>query len=268
MSPSSPDIPTSTRRSGTPARCRKSADSWRHIREATPAAYPRTDHGQRPRPPALERAHGTGPRSQPLADAGRAEVTAIVEAAVYDSLPDTRQGAETWHVTTIRTGARKSGWPTKAGEAKPALESRAAANRILTGAEFIAGHVPPVWLIDGIVQRGRLYACTSLTGHGKTAVWLFNACMIHAGRMIGQLDIFQGNVLILAGENPADLEARMIGMAQGLQPAAQSVALRPARQLPADRGGGRRAEARHRRSRRPARADRRRYRVQLLPRRR
>jgi hypothetical protein len=86
--------------------------------------------------------------------------------------------------------------------------------RILTGADFIARHVPPVWLIDGIVQRSRLYACTSLTGHGKTAVWLFNACMIHAGRMIGQLDVSLGNVLILAGENPADLEARMIGMAR------------------------------------------------------
>jgi hypothetical protein len=86
--------------------------------------------------------------------------------------------------------------------------------RILTGAEFIAGHVPPVWLIEGIVQRSRLYACTSLTGHGKTAVWLFNACMIHAGRKIGHLDTFRGNTLILAGENPSDLEARMIGMAK------------------------------------------------------
>ena len=86
--------------------------------------------------------------------------------------------------------------------------------RILLGADFIARHVPPVWLIDGIMQRSRLYACTSLTGHGKTAVWLFNACMIHAGRMIGQLDVFRGNVLFLAGENPADLEARMIGLAR------------------------------------------------------
>ncbi len=86
--------------------------------------------------------------------------------------------------------------------------------RILTGAAFIARHVPPVWLIDGIVQRSRLYSCTSLTGHGKTAVWLYNACMIHAGRMVGQLNTFQGNVLFLAGENPADLEARMIGMAR------------------------------------------------------
>jgi hypothetical protein len=86
--------------------------------------------------------------------------------------------------------------------------------RILSGADFIARHVPPVWLIDGIIQRSRLYACTSLTGHGKTAVWLFNACMIHAGRMIGNLETFQGNTLFLAGENPSDLEARMIGMAK------------------------------------------------------
>jgi hypothetical protein len=85
--------------------------------------------------------------------------------------------------------------------------------RILTGDAFISSFVPPDWLIDGIVQRGRLYACTSLTGHGKTAVWLFNACMIQAGRMIGQLDVVQGNVLILAGENPEDLQARMHGMA-------------------------------------------------------
>jgi hypothetical protein len=87
-------------------------------------------------------------------------------------------------------------------------------SRILPGAAFITRHVPPVWLIDGIVQRSRLYACTSITGHGKTAVWLYNACMINAGRLVGQLETFQGNVLYLAGENPADLEARMIGMAR------------------------------------------------------
>jgi AAA domain len=103
---------------------------------------------------------------------------------------------------------------TEKGQRQNGPDHSAQFGRILSGAKFIARHVPPVWLIDGIVQRGRLYACTSLTGHGKTAVWLYNGCMIHAGRMIGQLDVFQGNVLFLAGENPADLEARMIGMAR------------------------------------------------------
>jgi hypothetical protein len=93
--------------------------------------------------------------------------------------------------------------------------------RILTGDDFISSYVPPDWLIDGIVQRGRLYACTSLTGHGKTAVWLYLACMIQAGRMVGNLDVCQGNVLILAGENPEDLKARMYGMVEAykLKPA-------------------------------------------------
>jgi hypothetical protein len=97
------------------------------------------------------------------------------------------------------------------GEGQPAPKP---GTRILAGATFVTRHVPPVWLIDGIVQRSRLYACTSITGHGKTAVWLYNSCMVHAGRMIGQLDTFRGHVLYLAGENPADLEARMIGMAK------------------------------------------------------
>lgn len=86
--------------------------------------------------------------------------------------------------------------------------------RILSGADFMASFVPPDWLIEGIIQRSRLYACTSLTGHGKTAVWLYLACMVQAGRLVGdKLDVTQGNVLILAGENPEDLKARMHGMA-------------------------------------------------------
>jgi|tagenome__1003787_1003787.scaffolds.fasta_scaffold20973219_3 hypothetical protein len=76
----------------------------------------------------------------------------------------------------------------------------------------MSSFVPPDWLIDGIIQRGRLYACTSRTGHGKTAVWIYNACMIQAGRLIGNIQVCQGNVVYLAGENPEDLKARLHGM--------------------------------------------------------
>lgn len=85
---------------------------------------------------------------------------------------------------------------------------------IVSGSDFVASYSPPDWLIDGIVQRGRLYACTSLTGHGKTAVWLYNACMIQAGRNVAHLEAEAGNVLYLAGENPEDLKTRMLGMMQ------------------------------------------------------
>lgn len=85
--------------------------------------------------------------------------------------------------------------------------------RIISGDAHAGAHTPPSWLVDGIIQRSRLYACTSLTAHGKTAVALYLACMIHAGRMVGSLDVFKGNVLYLAGENPSDLAARLLGMA-------------------------------------------------------
>jgi len=93
-------------------------------------------------------------------------------------------------------------------------DTSGAARRIVTGADFIASYAAPYWLIDGIVQRGRLYSCTSLTAHGKTAVWLYNGCMIHAGRKVGHLNAEHINVVFLAGENPEDLKARTIGMAR------------------------------------------------------
>ena len=84
--------------------------------------------------------------------------------------------------------------------------------RILTGDKHVGAFHAPEWLVDGIIQRSRLYACTSLTAHGKTAWALYTACMVHAHRMAGQLDVFGGNVLYLAGENPDDIAARMLGM--------------------------------------------------------
>ena len=46
---------------------------------------------------------------------------------------------------------------------------------IPSAAEFMAGFEPPDYIIDGIIQRCRLYALTSPTGHGKTAVALYMA---------------------------------------------------------------------------------------------
>ena len=93
--------------------------------------------------------------------------------------------------------------------------------RILSAADFMAGFVPPDYIIDGILQRGRLYALTSPTGHGKTAVALYKGCMVAAGRNIGAIEVTQGPVVFLAGENPDDLRARLHAACQayGLDPA-------------------------------------------------
>lgn len=86
--------------------------------------------------------------------------------------------------------------------------------RIIDAWGFIEGYVAPDWIIDGVLQRGRLYACTSLTAHGKTAVWLYNACMIASGLPIGPHRTQKADVLILQGENPDDLRGRLIAMSQ------------------------------------------------------
>ena len=61
-------------------------------------------------------------------------------------------------------------------------------------------------------QRARLYACTSITGHGKTAVWLYIACMVAASRYVGTIETAPGGVVILAGENSEDLCGRLHAM--------------------------------------------------------
>lgn len=94
----------------------------------------------------------------------------------------------------------------------PSAGGRAA--RILPAADFMAGFVPPDYVVDGIIQRGRLYALTSPTGHGKTAVALYLGCNVHAGRNIGNIEVTQGAVVFLAGENPEDLRCRLYAAAQ------------------------------------------------------
>ena len=93
---------------------------------------------------------------------------------------------------------------------------------ILSAAAFMAGFEPPDYILDGIVQRGRLFALTSPTGHGKTAVALYVGCMVAAGRNIGAIEVEQGSVVFLAGENPDDLRCRLYAACQayGLTPAA------------------------------------------------
>jgi AAA domain/Primase C terminal 2 (PriCT-2) len=87
-------------------------------------------------------------------------------------------------------------------------------SHILSAQAFMADFIPPDYVIDGIIQRGRLYALTSPTGHGKTAVALYQGCMVAAGRNLGALEVSQGTVIFLAGENPDDLRCRLYAACQ------------------------------------------------------
>jgi hypothetical protein len=88
---------------------------------------------------------------------------------------------------------------------------------IVSSAKFIAGFVPPDYLIDGLIQRRFFYSMTGATGCGKTAVLLFLAAAVALGRQVGGRETAPGRVLYLAGENPDDVRMRWIAMAEQLE---------------------------------------------------
>jgi hypothetical protein len=95
----------------------------------------------------------------------------------------------------------------------PARGTRPSPVRVLSFREFTDGFVAPDYLVDGVIQKRYLYSTTALTGHGKTAVALLLAFAIASGTGFAGHDVEQGRVLFLAGENPDDVCARCLIMA-------------------------------------------------------
>jgi hypothetical protein len=78
---------------------------------------------------------------------------------------------------------------------------------------FVCSFTPPAYLIDGILQRGYLYSLTARTGHGKTAIAMYMAQAIARGLPMHGRPVKSGTVLLLAGENPDDIKARLLVLA-------------------------------------------------------
>jgi AAA domain-containing protein/bifunctional DNA primase/polymerase-like protein len=87
---------------------------------------------------------------------------------------------------------------------------------IVSSAGFLAGFVPPDYLIDGILQRRFCYSFTAPTGSGKTAIALLLSVHVALGRSIGEAFVERGRVLYLAGENPDDIRMRWLAAARKL----------------------------------------------------
>jgi hypothetical protein len=85
---------------------------------------------------------------------------------------------------------------------------------IQSSAEFIATFECPDPLIEGIIMRKFVYALTGHVSKGKTAAALLFAAHIGLGKILGNLEVEQGRVLYLAGENYVDIQMRWIAMAQ------------------------------------------------------
>jgi RecA-family ATPase len=87
---------------------------------------------------------------------------------------------------------------------------------IQTSAEFVAGFVPPDYLIDGLIQRRFVYSMTAPTSAGKTSIVMRLAAHTALGLPLDDREVAQGKVLYLAGENPDDVRMRWIKLCEEL----------------------------------------------------
>ncbi|HEX9320491.1 MAG TPA: AAA family ATPase [Xanthobacteraceae bacterium] len=85
---------------------------------------------------------------------------------------------------------------------------------IKSSAEFVAGFVPPDYIVDGLLQQGFLYSLTGATGAGKTAITLRLAASVALGVLFASRETKKMRVLYLAAENPDDIRMRWIALAQ------------------------------------------------------
>lgn len=97
---------------------------------------------------------------------------------------------------------------------------------LLSAAQFVAGFTPPEYLVDGIMQRGYLYSLTARTGHGKTAVSMYLAQCVSRNQSFHNAAVKQGTVLLLAGENPDDIRARFLVLADAMGFRAEDLKMR------------------------------------------
>jgi AAA domain len=129
--------------------------------------------------------------------------------------------------------ARKYGWKEDTeeldSEELPLRQTSVKAKLMQTSAEFVAGYVPPDYLIDGLLQRRYVYSLTSPTGGGKTSVALRIALHVALGLPLGNREVEQGPVLMFAGENPDDVRSRWILLCEkmGVDPDTVNVVFMP-----------------------------------------
>jgi hypothetical protein len=123
-------------------------------------------------------------------------------------------------VATIYYYAKLLGWSglekigQQDGPPDPSAATNDATPLIKTSAEFVAGFVPPEYVVVGLLQRRFLYSNTGQTGAGKTAVTLRLAASAAMGITFAGHETKKVRVLYAAAENPDDVRMRWIALSQ------------------------------------------------------
>jgi Bifunctional DNA primase/polymerase, N-terminal/AAA domain/Primase C terminal 2 (PriCT-2) len=88
----------------------------------------------------------------------------------------------------------------------------AAGPLVKTSKQFVAGFVPPDYVVDGMLQEGFVYSFTGSTGSGKTVITLLLAASVALGQFFAGRETKQKRVLYFAAENPDDVRMRWIAL--------------------------------------------------------
>jgi hypothetical protein len=156
-----------------------------------------------------------------LKDEGRKQTMATIRSGLMDgkasprALPQGKSTASQGSDSTVNPTAGQDNDPT-VGQADESDKVTPTKKYIVSSSEFLAGFVPPDYLVDGILQRRFIYSMTAPTGTGKTAMALMLSAHVALGRNIGDIEVDKGRVLYLAGENPDDVRMRWLASAEKL----------------------------------------------------
>jgi hypothetical protein len=95
---------------------------------------------------------------------------------------------------------------------EPSAKAVQPAPQVLASGEFVAGFVPPDYLVKKLITKAFLYSLTGQTGAGKTSITLRLAATVARGTSFGGLGTKPCRVLYLAAENPVDIQMRWIAL--------------------------------------------------------
>ncbi|MGB1266178.1 MAG: AAA family ATPase, partial [Nereida ignava] len=150
----------------------------------------------------------TGVRDLAASLAGSGVARHMAEAIIRDACPVWDEGVE--HLIDTAYAKFYQPEPAVSFDHAPAVTPDTKSWQVQSAAEFTADFVAPEYLIDGVVQRGRLYTLTAPTGSGKTAVMLYIGTAMSRGMAVCDRETEAGDVIYMAGENPDDVRGRVI----------------------------------------------------------